>query len=131
MRLDHTAPVALARRIWNHATMEERSKAAHRVAWLGANLTIVAVGCAAWGWLDYRYVTENWTPAEMMSAAEWIPFGLTVAAMIFNFWALRARRPAVQAAGSVAASVAVVAVWWGVIALAGGWFHAAIGGIPG
>lgn len=111
--------------------MNERSKSTQRIAWLGANLMIVAAGCIAWGWLDYRYVTENWTPAEMMGAAEWIPFGLTVAGMLFNFWALRARRAGVQLAGSLAASVAVVAVWWGIVALAGGWFHAAIGGTPG
>lgn len=111
--------------------MEGKSSSAHRAAWVSVHLALVAAGCAWWGWLDYQYVTNFWTPDEMLSAAEWIPMALAASAMLFNLWALRARRPAVHLGGSFASAVAVVGIWWAIIAVAGGWFHAAIGGTPG
>ena len=111
--------------------MNAQSRTARRARWLGVHALLVAAGCIVWGWLDYRYVTENWAPAQMLSAAEWIPLGLAASAMTFNLWALRAMRPAVHLLGSFAASLAVVALWWAIVALAGGWFHTAIGGLPG
>ena len=111
--------------------MESRSNTGRRLGWLGIHLLLVAAGCLVWGWLDYRYVTEDWTPQQMISAAEWIPLGLATIAMCFNLWALGDMRPAVHVLGSLAASLAAVAIWWAVVALTGGWFHTAIGGAPG
>jgi len=99
-------------------------------AWVAAHLLLVAAGCAWWGWLDWRYVNEFWAPGEMQAAAEWIPLGLAGAAMAFNLWALRHRRPAVHLFGSAGAALLIVALWWGIVALTGGWFHSAIGGTP-
>lgn len=111
--------------------MERKSTRAGTAGWVAVHLALVAAGCVAWGWLDYQYVTNYWTPDEMLAAAEWIPMALAASAMLFNLRALRKHRPVVHLLGSFGAAVAVVALWWAIIAAAGGWFHAAIGGTPG
>lgn len=111
--------------------MKSRSRFASPAGWVGVHLLLVLAALIAWGWLDYRYVNENWAPAEMLAAAEWIPLALAATAMVFNLWALREKRPALHVIGSFVASLASVAVWWAIVALAGGWFHSAIGGTPG
>lgn len=111
--------------------MTESPSRAGVLLWLFANLALVAAACAWWGWLDWQYVTRYWTAGEMRAAAEPVPLALAAAAMLLNLWLLRRRSAAVHIGGSLAAAMAAVALWWGLIAVAGGWFHAAIGGTPG
>jgi len=101
------------------------------MAWAAANLVLLLCACAAWGWLDYLYVTQFWTPDEMRAATDWLMLGIIAASMLVNLWLLRKRSLAVHLLGALAASLAVTALWWMAIALAGNAFHIAIGGTAG
>jgi len=102
-----------------------------KMAWAAANLVLLLCACAAWGWLDYLYVTQFWTPDEMRAATDWLMLGIIAASMLVNLWLLRKRSLAVHLLGALAASLAVTALWWMAIALAGNAFHIAIGGTAG
>lgn len=51
--------------------------------------------------------------------------------MLANLWLLRKRSTRAHLLGALAAALAVAALWWMAIALAGNAFHAAIGGTVG
>lgn len=57
--------------------------------------------------------------------------GIIAASMLVNLWLLRKRNLVVHLLGALAAALAVTALWWMAIVLAGGVFHTAIGGTPG
>lgn len=99
-----------------------------KTAWAAANLVLLLCACAAWGWIDYLYVTQFWTPEEMRVATDWLMLGIIAASMLVNLWLLRKKRIAAHLLGALAASLAVTALWWMMIALFGNGFHAAIGG---
>jgi hypothetical protein len=108
--------------------MHEPNNRGTSIRWAVINGLLVAAGIAWWGWLDWQYVTGGWSADEMRSATAPIAPSLTVAAMLANLFVLRRRRALVHVGGALASTVAVLALWWAVIALAGGAFHVAIGG---
>jgi hypothetical protein len=98
------------------------------IAWAATNLVLVFAACAWWGWLDWQYVERFWTEAELRAAVAPIPVVLAIASMAANLWLLRRQNAAVHIGGSLLTAIATVALWWGIIAVAGAPFHAAIGG---
>ena len=98
--------------------------------WFTANLALVILGLLAWGWLDYRYIHEYWTPGEMRATTDWLMLGIIAGSMLVNLWLLRKRNLVVHLAGALASALAVTALWWLAIALAGNAFHTAVGGTP-
>jgi len=99
-------------------------------AWALTNFAILAAACLAWAWLDYRYVTQFWTPGEMREATDWLMLGVIAGSMLVNLWLLRKRNLATHLLGALASSLVVTTLWWLAIMLAGSAFHAAIGGTP-
>ena len=67
-------------------------------------------------------------PEEMREATDWLMLGIIAVSMLVNLWLLRKKRIAAHLLGALAASLAVTALWWMMIALFGNAFHAAIGG---
>lgn len=102
-----------------------------KTTWAIVNLVLLVCACAAWGWMDYLYVTQFWTPEEMREATDWLMLGIIAASMLVNLWLLRKKRMAVHLLGALAAALAVTALWWMALVLAGNSFHAAIGGTVG
>ena len=100
-------------------------------AWAAVNLVLLICACAAWGWMDYLYVTQFWTPEEMRGATDLLMLGIIAASMLVNLWLLRKKRMAVHLLGALAAALTVTALWWLALVLAGEAFHAAIGGTAG
>ncbi|MGM0658065.1 MAG: hypothetical protein ACQET0_05770 [Pseudomonadota bacterium] len=111
--------------------MKRRSRSPGLPAWAISNLAVLVLGCVAWGWLDYRYVTQFWSPGEMRAATDWLMLAIIAASMVVNLWLLRKRSLVVHLLGALAAALAVTALWWLALTLAGGAFHAAIGGSAG
>jgi hypothetical protein len=97
-------------------------------AWALTNLALVAAACLWWGWLDWHYVDRFWTEAELRSAVAPIPVVLASAGMAANLWLLRRQTAALHIAGSLLTAAGAVGLWWGLIAVVGPPFHAAIGG---
>lgn len=100
------------------------------LAWALSNLAILVLACLAWGWLDYRYVTQFWTPDEMRETTDWLMLGIVAGSMLANLWLLRKRSLPLHLLGALASALAVTALWWAIILLAGNAFHTAIGGTP-
>ena len=98
------------------------------MVWLTVNLALVILGLLAWGWLDYRYVHEYWTPGEMRETTDWLMLGIIAGSMLANLWLLRKRHVVTHVLGALATSLAVTTLWWLAIMLAGNAFHVAIGG---
>lgn len=101
------------------------------LGWAIFNLVLLVLGCVAWGWLDYRYVTQFWTPEEMRAATDWLMLAIIAGSMLANLWLLRKRSLVVHLLGALASALAVTVLWWLAITLAGSAFHAAIGGTVG
>lgn len=101
------------------------------LAWAVTNLALLILACLVWGWLDYRYVTQFWTPEEMRRATEWLLPAVAAVAMLANLRLLRKRGTATHLLGALASALAVTALWWLAVALGGNAFHAAIGGSVG
>ena len=110
--------------------MQKTNRSPGILAWALSNLAIIILACIAWGWLDYRYVTRFWTPAEIREATDWLMLGIIAGAMLANLWLLRKRSLPVHLLGALASALAVTTAWWVTLALAGSAFHAAIGGTP-
>lgn len=98
--------------------------------WLLVNLALVVLGCLAWGWLDWRYVTGYWTTAEMARADDGLWLAVPVAALLANLWLLRRSPVVLHLSGALASAFAATAAWWLIIRLAAEPFHLAIGGTP-
>lgn len=98
------------------------------IAWAATNLVLVAAACAWWAWLDWQYVEQLRTEAELRAAVAAIPVALAIASMAANLWLLRRQTAALHIGGSLLSAAVAVAAWWGIIAVAGAPFHAAIGG---
>jgi len=98
------------------------------VAWAGINLAILLLALVVWGWLDYRYVAQFWTPDEMRAATDWLMLGVITGSMLANLWLLRKRNLPTHLLGALGSALAVTSLWWLAITLAGSAFHAAIGG---
>lgn len=100
------------------------------VAWSAVNLALLILALLAWGWLDYRYIHEYWTPGEMRQATGWLMPGIAAVVMAANLWLLRKYSSATHLIAALASAIAITALWWAIILLAGNLFHAAIGGTP-
>ena len=110
--------------------MPKTNRSPGLLAWAITNLTLLILACLVWGWLDYRYVTQFWTPEEMRETTDWLMLGIIAGAMLANLWLLRKRSLPVHLLGALASALAVTGAWWVILALAGSAFHAAIGGTP-
>jgi hypothetical protein len=111
--------------------MNGPSRSPGTLAWAVTNIALLLLACLTWGWLDYLYVTQFWTPDEMRAATDWLMLGIIAASMLVNLWLLRKGSLAVHLLGALGAALAVTALWWMAIVLAGNAFHAAIGGTAG
>lgn len=100
------------------------------VAWSAVNLAMLILALLAWGWLDYRYIHEYWTPEEMRQATEWLLPAIASLAMLVNLWLLRRHGTALHLVGALGSATAITALWWAIILLAGDSFHTALGGTP-
>jgi len=92
------------------------------------NLGLAILALLAWGWLDYRYIHEHWTPGEMRAATDWLMLGIIAGSMLANLWLLRRQSLLGHTLGAVIGALAVLTLWWVTISLAGNAFHVAIGG---
>jgi len=99
--------------------------------WAAVNAGLLVLACIAWGWMDYLYVSQFWTPEEMRAATDWLMLGIIAATMVVNLWLLRKRDLVVHLLGALASALAVTTLWWLAITLAGNAFHVAIGGDVG
>lgn len=96
--------------------------------WATVNLALLFLAVVAWGWLDHRYVAQFWTPDEMRQATDWLTLGIAAIVMSTNLWLLRKYSIANHLLGALGSAVAITALWWAIVALAGNAFHTAIGG---
>ncbi len=111
--------------------MNRSSRSPGLLTWAITNFALLVLGCLAWGWLDYCYIRQYWTPEEMRQATDWLMLGILAFSMAVNLWLLRKQSMAVHLLGALAAALSVAALWWTAIALVGNVFHTAIGGTAG
>lgn len=97
--------------------------------WLTASAVLLLLGCAAWAWIDWRYVTELWMPDEMIRANGILAWVLPIATLFIQYIVLREQSPGRQTLGALGSAMLVTLAWWLLILSAGAWFHVEIGGV--
>lgn len=97
--------------------------------WSLASLILLVLGCAAWAFLDWRYVTQLWTPDQMIQANGILAWILPIATLLVQYIVLREQSPGRQTVGALTAAMLVTLAWWILILTVGEWFHLEIGGV--
>lgn len=97
--------------------------------WFFASLILLVLGSAAWAFLDWRYVTQLWTPEEMIQANGILAWVLPIGTLFVQYIVLREQTPGRQTLGAMTSAMLVTLAWWMLILTAGEWFHLKIGGV--
>ena len=100
-------------------------------AWLLTSLVALVLACAAWAWIDWRYVKELWPVDAMVRANVYIFWTLSIGTLFVQYWVLRSQSAGRQTLGALSSAIGVALLWLVLISSVGDWYHVKIGGVLG
>lgn len=100
-------------------------------AWLLTSAATLVLACAAWAWIDWRYVKELWAVEAMVRANVYMFWTLSIGTLFLQYWVLRSQSPGRQTLGALGSAIGVTLLWLVLISTVGDWFHVRIGGVLG